>query len=199
LAGPNNTIPPEPLPSIRSQRGQKAETQEQGLRNSRGPALQKGYQPAYAEMHNRNRRPTDPPRSPRRNLRVTLRTQGPRSQGDSLGILLARDNMHDQPSHQVMRSMPKIFSSLRRPFAIYQAHRPHLATSAMGAGHRQAIAYGTREPKIHLRRHRIFYQMDRGQSSLHNNSEDRAKIVLAKHRLPVSRPILAKSQQWQTV
>jgi transposase InsO family protein len=28
--------------------------------------------------------------------------------------------------------MPKILSLLRRPFTIHQAHRPHLATSAMG-------------------------------------------------------------------
>jgi hypothetical protein len=88
---------------------------------------------------------------------------------------------------------------LRRPFAIYQAHRPHLATSAMGAGHHMATTYGSRKPKIHLRRHRIFYQMDRGQSSLHDNSEDCAKILLAKHRLPVRGPVRANSRQRQTV
>ena len=47
------------------------------------------------------------------------RTPGPRSQGDSLGILLARNSLHGQPSHQVMRGMPKVFSSLRKPFAIH--------------------------------------------------------------------------------
>jgi hypothetical protein len=31
-----------------------------------------------------------------------------------------------------MRSMPKILSPLRCPFTIHQAHRPHLAASAMG-------------------------------------------------------------------
>jgi hypothetical protein len=41
------------------------ETQEQEFRNSRGSALQKGHQLAYAEMHNRNRRPRDPSQSPR--------------------------------------------------------------------------------------------------------------------------------------
>jgi hypothetical protein len=95
------------------------ETQEQGLRNSRGPAIQKGHQPAYAEMHNRNQRPRNLPRSPWWNPRFTLKTQGPRSQGDSSGILLARDNLHSQLSHQVMQGMPKVISSLRQPFAIH--------------------------------------------------------------------------------
>jgi hypothetical protein len=107
--------------------------------------------------------------------------------------------MHGQSSHQVMRSMPKILSSLRRPFAIHQAHRPHLATSALGAGHRRATAYGSRDPKVHLRRCRIFYQVDRGQSSLHDNSKDRPKILLAKHCLSIRSPVRANSRQRQTV
>jgi hypothetical protein len=65
----------------------------------------------------------------------------------------------------------------------------------MGARHCRATAYETREPRIHLRHRRIFYQMDRGQSSLHNNSEDRTKILLAEHRLPVRSPIRANSRQ----
>ena len=69
----------------------------------------------------------------------------------------------------------------------------------MGARHFRTTAYGTREPKIHLRRRRIFYQMDRGQSSLHDNSEDRLKILLVEHCLPIQSPIRANSQQQQTV
>jgi hypothetical protein len=118
----------------------------------------------------------------------------PRSQGNSSGILLACNNMHGQPSHQIMRSMPEILSSLRRPFAIYQTHRLHLAASAMGARHYQTTAYDTREPKIHLHRHRIFYQMDQRQSNLHNNSEDRVEILLAEHHLPVQSPIRVPSE-----
>jgi hypothetical protein len=89
--------------------------------------------------------------------------------------------------------MLKVLPALRRPFTVYQAHRKHLATSAMGAGHHRATAYDAREPKIHLRRCRIFYQMDRRQSSLHDNSKDHAKILLAKHRLQVWSPIRANS------
>jgi hypothetical protein len=139
-------------------------------------------------MHNRNRRPRNPPQSPRWNLRLTLRTQGPRSQSDSLGILLARDNLHGQSSHQVMRGMPKVFSSLKQPFVIHQAHRPHMDTSALGAGHHRATAYGSREPKVHLRHCRIFYKVDQGQGSLHDNSEDCPKVLLAKHCLPLRSP-----------
>jgi hypothetical protein len=88
--------------------------------------------------------------------------------------------------------MLKILPSFRRLFAIYQAHRTYLATSAMGAGHHRATAYSAREPKFHLRHCRIFY-LDRRQSSLHDNSEDCAKILLAKHRLLVQSPIQANS------
>jgi ribonuclease HI len=93
----------------------------------------------------------------------------------------------------------KILSSLRRPFAIHQAHRPHLATSVLGAGHRRTTTYGSREPKVHLRRRRIFYQVDQSQSSLHDNNEDRPKNLLAKHCLPVRSPVGANSQQRQIV
>jgi hypothetical protein len=47
-------------------------------------------------------------RSPQRNLRLPLRTKGPRCQGDSSRILLARNNLHRQSSHEVIRSMPKV-------------------------------------------------------------------------------------------
>jgi hypothetical protein len=73
------------------------------------------------------------------------------------------------------------------------------ATSVLGAGHRRATAYGSMEPKVHLRRCRIFYKVDQGQGSLHDNSEDRPKILLAKHCLPLRSPIRANSRQWQTV
>jgi hypothetical protein len=54
----------------------------------------------------------------------------------------------------------KVLPSLRQPFAIHQAHRPYMATSTLGAGHRWTTAYGSREPQIHLRRHRIFHKVD---------------------------------------
>jgi hypothetical protein len=88
---------------------------------------------------------------------------------------------------------------LRRPFAIHQAHRPHLATLALGVGHHRATSYSSREPKVHLRRRRIFYQVDRGQGSLHDNSEDCPKILLAKHCLPIRSPVRANNRQRQTV
>jgi hypothetical protein len=132
-------------------------------------------------------------------LRLPLRTQGPRCQGDLPGILLSRNNLYCQSSHEVMRSMPKVLLSLRQPFAIHQAHRPYMATSMLGAGHRWTTAYGSREPQIHLRHRRIFHKVDRGQSSIHNNIEDRSKILLAKHCLLLQSPIRTHNRQRQTV
>ena len=42
----------------------------------------------HAKMRHRNRRHPDPARSPQRNLRLSLRAQGPRCQGDPSRILL---------------------------------------------------------------------------------------------------------------
>jgi transposase InsO family protein len=75
-----------------------------------------------------------------------------------------------------MRSMPEILSPNRCPFATYRAYRPHLAASAVGARHCRTTTHSTRESKIHLHSRRIFHQMDRGQSSLHNNIEDRTNF-----------------------
>jgi hypothetical protein len=59
-----------------------------------------------------------------------------------------------------------------QPFAIHKADCPHMATSTLGAGHCRATTHGSREPQVHLRRRRVFYQVDRGKGSIHNNVED---------------------------
>jgi hypothetical protein len=98
---------------------------------------------------------------------------------------VAHNNLHRESSHKVLRSLLEIFSPLEQPFAVHQADRPHVATSTLRAGYRQATTYGSREPQVHLRRCRILYQVDRGQGSIHNNVEDRPEVLLAKHCLPI--------------
>jgi hypothetical protein len=75
-----------------------------------------------------------------------------------------------------MRSLPEVFSTLGKPFAIHKANRPHVAPSALGPGHCRATTHGPREPQIHLRRCRVFYQMDRCEGSINNNIEDCQKF-----------------------
>jgi transposase InsO family protein len=41
--------------------------------------------------------------------------------------------------HKVLRSLPEIFSTLGKPFAIHEANRPHVASSALGPGHCRAL------------------------------------------------------------
>jgi hypothetical protein len=48
--------------------------------------------------------------------------------------------------HKVLRSLPEVFSSIRQPLAIYKADRPHMASPALGPGHRRAPAHGSGEP-----------------------------------------------------
>jgi hypothetical protein len=71
-----------------------------------------------------------------------------------------------------MRSLPEVFSTLEKPFAIHKANRPHVAPSALGPGHCRATTHDPREPQLHLRRRRVFYQVDRGEGSIHDNIED---------------------------
>jgi ribonuclease HI len=127
--------------------------------------------------------------SPQRNLRVPLRAQGPRCQSNPSRILLVRDNLYRESSHEILRGMPEVFSLLEQPFAAHQVDRPHMATSMLGAGHRRTTAYGSREPQIHLRRRRVLHQVDRGQGNIHNNIEDRPKVLLAKHCLSIWTPV----------
>jgi hypothetical protein len=37
-----------------------------------------------------------------------------------------------ESGHKVLRSLPEIFSTLGQPFAIHEANRPHVASSALG-------------------------------------------------------------------
>jgi hypothetical protein len=74
-----------------------------------------------------------------------------------------------------------------------------MATSTLGAGYCQATTHDLRESQVHLRRRRVFYQMDRSKGSIHNNIEDCPKILLAKHCLPIRSPVRAHNRQWQTV
>jgi hypothetical protein len=140
-------------------------------------------------MRDRNRRHSNPSRSPQRNLRLPLRAQGPRCQDDPSRILLACANPHRKSSHEVLRSMPKVFSPLEQPFAVHQADRPHMATLTLGAGYCRTTTYGSREPQIHLHRRRVLHQVDRGQGSIHNNVKDCPKVLLAKHCLPIRSPV----------
>jgi ribonuclease HI len=115
------------------------------------------------------------------------------------GFLLARDNLYCESSHEVLRSMPEVFPPLEQPFAVHQADRPHMATSTLGARYCQTTAYGSREPQFHLCCHRVLHQVDRGQSSIHNNVEDRPKVLLAKHCLPIQSLVRTHSRQRQTI
>jgi hypothetical protein len=74
-----------------------------------------------------------------------------------------------------------------------------MATSTLGAGHCRATTHGPREPQVHLRCRRVFYQVDRSKGSIHSNVEDCPEILLAKHCLPIRSPVRAHSRQWQTV
>jgi hypothetical protein len=69
----------------------------------------------------------------------------------------------------------------------------HVAPSALGPGHCRATTHGSREPQVHLCRRRVFYQVDRGKGSIHNNIEDCPEILLAKHCLPIRSPVQAHS------
>jgi ribonuclease HI len=111
----------------------------------------------------------------------------------------ARYNLCHESSHEVVRSLPEVFSPFGQPFAIHKADCPHMATSTLGAGYCRATTHGSREPQVHLHRRRVFYQVDQGKGSIHNNVEDCPEILLAKHCLPIQSPIRAHSRQWQTV
>jgi hypothetical protein len=87
----------------------------------------------------------------------------------------------------------EIFSTLGKPFAIHKANRPHMAPSALGPGHCRAPTHGPGEPQVHLRRCRVFYQVDRGEGCINYNIEDCPEILLAKHCLPLRSPIRAHS------
>jgi hypothetical protein len=42
---------------------------------------------------------------------------------------------------EVLRSLPEIFSTLGKPFAVHKANRPHVASSALGPGHCRAATH----------------------------------------------------------
>jgi ribonuclease HI len=95
-------------------------------------------------------------------------------------------------ANRVMRSCEacqKFSPRSGNPSQIHKADRPHMATSTLGARHCRATTHGPREPQVHLRRRRVFYQVDRGKGSIHNNVEDCPEIFLAKHYLPIRSPV----------
>jgi transposase InsO family protein len=119
-------------------------------------------------MCHRDRRRPNPARSPQRYLRLSRRAKGPSRKGDLSRFLLARNDLRRKSGHKVLRSLPEIFSSIRQPFAIHETNRPHMASPALGPRHCRAPAHGSGEPQVHLRRYRVFYQMDRGEGCIHN-------------------------------
>jgi hypothetical protein len=135
-------------------------------------------------MCHRDRRRPNSARSPQRDLRLSRRAQGPSRKGDPSRFLLARHDLRCKSGHKVLRSLPEIFSTLGKPFAIHKANRPHVASSELGPGHCRAPTHGLGEAQVHLRRRRVFYQMDRGEGCIHDNIEDCPEILLAKHCLP---------------
>jgi hypothetical protein len=142
-------------------------------------------------MCHRDRRRPNSARSAQRDLWLSRRAQGPRCKGDPSRFLLARHDLRCKSGHKVLRSLLEIFSTLGKPFAIHKANRPHVAPSALGPGHCRAPTHDPGEPQVHLRRRRVFYQVDRGEGCIHYNIEDCPEILLAKHCLPLRSPIRA--------
>jgi hypothetical protein len=132
-------------------------------------------------------------------LRLSRRAKGPSRKVDPSRFLLARNDLRRKSGHKVLRSLPEVFSSIRKPFAIHETNRPHMASSTLGPGHCRAPAHGSGEPQVHLRRCRVFYQMDRGEGCIHNNIKDYIEILLAKHCLPLRSPVRTHSQQRQAI
>jgi hypothetical protein len=126
-------------------------------------------------------------------LRLSRRTQGASCKGNPSRFLLARHDLRRKSGHKVLRSLPEIFSTIGKPFAVHEVNRPHMASSALRFGHRWAPSHSPGEPQVHLRRCRIFYQMDRGEGCIHNNIEDCPEILLAKHCLPLRSPVRTHS------
>jgi hypothetical protein len=85
------------------------------------------------------------------------------------------------------------FSPRSGSLTIHKANRPHVASSAPGPGHCRAPTHGPGEPQVHLRRRRVFYQMDQGEGCIHDNIEDCPEVLLAKHCLPLRSPVRAHS------
>jgi hypothetical protein len=144
-------------------------------------------------MCHRDRRRPNSARSAQRDLRLSRKAQGPSHKGDPSRFLLARHDLRCKSGHKVLRSLPEIFSTLGKPFAIHKANRPNVAPSALGPGHYQVPTHGPGEPQVHLRRRQVFYQVDRGEGCIHYNIEDCLEILLAKHCLPLRSPIRAHS------
>jgi transposase InsO family protein len=94
-------------------------------------------------MRHRNRRCLDPTRSPQWYLRLSHRAKGPSCQGDPPRFLLARNDLRRKSGHKVLRSLPEVLPSIRKPFAIYKADRPHMASPALGPRHRRAPTHGS--------------------------------------------------------
>jgi hypothetical protein len=136
-------------------------------------------------MCHRDRRRPNPARSSQRYLRLSCRAKGPGRKGDPSRFLLARNDLCRKSGHKVLRSLPEVFSSIRQPFVIHETNCPHVASPALGPGHCRAPAHGSREPQVHLRHCRVFYQMDRGEGYIHNNIKGCTEILLAKHCLPL--------------
>jgi hypothetical protein len=143
-------------------------------------------------MRHRDRRHLDPARSPHRNLRLSRGAKGPSCQGDPSRLLLACYDLHRELGHKVVRSLPEVFSTLGKPFAIHKADRPHVAPSALGAwtlSGRYPRPKGTSSSPSSS----SIYQVDQGEGSIHDNIEDCPEILLAKHCLPIRSPVRAHS------
>jgi hypothetical protein len=150
-------------------------------------------------MCHRDRRRPNHARGPQWYLRLSCRAKGPSRKSDPPRLLLARNDLHCKSGCKVLRSLPEIFSSIRQPLAIHKTDRPHMASPALGPGHRRALAHGSREPQVRLHRCRILYQMDRSEGRFHNNIKDCTKILLAKHCLPLRSTVRTNSRQRQAV
>jgi hypothetical protein len=79
-----------------------------------------------------------------------------------------------------VRSLPEVFPPFGQPFTIHKTDRPHMPPSALGPRHCRATTHVPREPQVHLCRRRVFYQVDRGKGSIHNNIEDCKKKISRK-------------------
>jgi hypothetical protein len=142
-------------------------------------------------MCHRDRRRPNSARSPQRDLRLSRRALAAKviCQGFYWPAMICAAN-------RVTRSCEacqKIFSTLGKSFAIHKAKHPHVAPSALGPRHCRAPTHGPGEPQVHLRRRRVFYQVDRGEGCIHYNIENCPEILLAKHCLLLRSPIRAQS------
>ena len=114
-------------------------------------------------------------------------------------VLLANGNQRHSLTSATLWGLPTFSNTFKQTRGTNHINLPNLASSMMGNGPRRTTTNRPWKPLLHGGHHRVLHQMDRSETTGHNNLADSQEVFLAANHMLLQSAKRTHSGQWNSI